>query len=121
MDGWYVGHVDEIPERGRKVVRAGEHEIGVFRVNGALVAWHNSCAHRDGPVCQGRVFNRVREPVAADGTVRMLEYDAAAVHLVCPWHGYEYDLVTGEHPGNPRLRLRRATLSVVGSEIYVSP
>ena len=27
-------------------------------------------------------------------------------HVVCPWHGYEFDLDTGRHPGDPRVRLR---------------
>ena len=28
------------------------------------------------------------------------------MHVVCPWHGFEYDVVTGRHPGRPDLALR---------------
>jgi nitrite reductase/ring-hydroxylating ferredoxin subunit len=34
-------------------------EVGVFNIGGELVAWYNQCAHRSGPVCQGRIFQRV--------------------------------------------------------------
>ena len=43
-------------------------EVGVFKVDGQFVAWHNVCPHREGPVCQGRIYQRVVEPIAGDGT-----------------------------------------------------
>ena len=38
-------------------------EVGVFLIDGKLVAWHNECPHRHGPVCQGRLYKRVLEPL----------------------------------------------------------
>ena len=29
------------------------------------------------------------------------------MHFVCPWHGYEYDLKTGECVGDRKLKLRK--------------
>ena len=80
----------------------GESEVGVFRIDGEFFAWHNRCAHRAGPVCQGRIMKRVLEPVADDKTIRTQEYDDAESHIVCPWHGYEYSIKTGYHQGNSR-------------------
>jgi nitrite reductase/ring-hydroxylating ferredoxin subunit len=116
---YHIGTTDEIAEGGRKVVRCGEEEVGVFRVRGDLVAWLNRCPHRQGPVCQGRIYSRVVEPVADDGTVRLLAYDEDRPHLVCPWHGYEFDLATGRSGGGGRLKLRRVELKVVGADVYV--
>jgi len=38
---------------------------------------------------------------------------------VCPWHGYEYDIRTGEHPADARLRLRGIDVEERGGEILV--
>ena len=116
---YLVGSADELTEGGRKVVQCGEAEIGVFRVKGKLYAWHNLCSHRQGPICQGRIYHRVIEPVAADGTVRTLQYDEETINIVCPWHGYEFDLTTGEAQGHSRSRLRPAKLREEDGQIYV--
>jgi nitrite reductase/ring-hydroxylating ferredoxin subunit len=40
-------------------------------------------------------------------------------HFVCPWHGYEYDLKTGECIGDRKLKLRKYEVVKRGEEIYV--
>lgn len=114
-----VGPVDDIPERGRKVIVDEETEIGVFRIDGEFHAWHNLCPHQGGPVCQGRLYYKVIEPVAADGKVRAMAYDEATTHIVCPWHGYEYNVKTGKNHGHPALGLRRVQVQVQNGEVYV--
>jgi nitrite reductase (NADH) small subunit len=96
---------DEIAEGGRKVVVANGQVIGLFRIDDRIIAWRNSCPHRGGPVCQGGFFNKVEEETAPDGTTGLLRFHPSDVHLVCPWHGYEYDLRTGVNPNQPALRL----------------
>ena len=41
------------------------------------------------------------------------------LHIVCPWHGYEYDVRTGEHPADPRARLRPIEVEERDGEILV--
>ena len=41
-------------------------------------------------------------------------------HIVCPWHGYEFDLATGCHPGDPAMRLTPVPVAVRNGHIYVS-
>jgi nitrite reductase/ring-hydroxylating ferredoxin subunit len=53
-------------------------------------------------------------------TVRTQEYDEAQSHIVCPWHGYEFNIKTGLNQGSDRLRLRKADLSIRDGEIYVN-
>jgi len=53
--------------------------------------------------------------------VRTLQYHAEDTHIVCPWHGYEYNIRTGEHPGHAAFKLRKAGVSVRNGEIYVVP
>jgi nitrite reductase (NADH) small subunit len=119
MAGVSVGRVEDFPPEGRKVVSIGDTVVGVFHLHGEFYAWHSECPHQGGPVCQGRLFRRVTEPVAADGTVHGRSYDEEAVNIVCPWHGYEYDVRTGRHPGNPKIRLRPVHVKVEGGEVLL--
>jgi nitrite reductase/ring-hydroxylating ferredoxin subunit len=120
MAEYMAGKVDEYADGDRKVVVCGDAEVGVFQIGGEFYAWHNRCAHRAGPVCQGRIMKRVLEPVASDKTTRTQQYDEAESHIVCPWHGYEFSIKTGFHQGNSRVRLRKAELTIRDGEIYVS-
>jgi nitrite reductase/ring-hydroxylating ferredoxin subunit len=119
VTNYLVGRLDEFAEGGRKVVSCDGVEIGVFMVDGTLYAWYNNCAHMRGPICQGRIYKRVVEPVADDHTTRMLDFSQEHTHIVCPWHGYEFDLKTGQHPGSARHRLRKAKLEITDGEVYV--
>ena len=113
-----VGVNEDVLEGGRVVVDVDGVEIGIFRVDGRLHAWENRCVHAGGPVCQGKLMNRVVERL--DAEKRSLGDDFSdALHIVCPWHGYEYDVRTGEHPADSRLRLRRVDVEERGGEILV--
>lgn len=114
-----VGAVSEFEEGARKLVPIGRDEIGVFRVEGTFVAYRNSCAHQGGPVCEGRFFPRVTALVTEGGLVAGERYDRAEPHLVCPWHGWEYDLRTGEFCGDRARRLRAYPVEVEGGDVYV--
>ena len=109
---------EDVLEGGRVVVDIQGLEIGIFRLDGRLYAWENRCAHLGGPVCQGVLMNRVVERL--DECMRSLGDDFAdEQHIVCPWHGYEYDVRTGQHPGDPGARLRRIEVEERGGEIVV--
>ena len=41
-----------------------------------------------------------------DKTSRGLYFSETDMHFVCPWHGYEYDLKTGECVADRRLKLQ---------------
>jgi nitrite reductase (NADH) small subunit len=81
-------------------------EVGVFRVGGRLVAYENRCVHQGGPVCAGEILGRYEQVLAPDRTVVRERFNDDELHLVCPWHGWEYDLATGECAANRRFRLR---------------
>lgn len=119
MTEYSIGSVSEFAEGDRRVVRCGEAEVGVFHFDGHFYAWHNSCAHLGGPVCQGRIMRRVLEPADAEGRTRALEYDENEQHIVCPWHGYEFSIKTGRHPGQQHLRLKKVSVKLRDGEVYV--
>ena len=120
MPEYSAGKVTDYADGDRKVVDCADSEVGIFRIDGEFFAWHNRCAHRAGPICQGRIMKRVIEPVADDRTVRSQAYDPSETNIVCPWHGYEFDLATGCHPGDAATRLTPVPVAVRDGQIYVS-
>jgi hypothetical protein len=58
-----------------------------------------------GPACQGQIIAKVDEVIAADRTSKGLAFSKTQTNMVCPWHGYEFDIRTGRHSGNSKMRL----------------
>jgi nitrite reductase/ring-hydroxylating ferredoxin subunit len=111
MSETMVGTCSELADGDYRIVAVGELEVGIFRLGERFVAYENRCPHHGGPVCQGKLFNRIEEIIMPDQTSRGLRFTKDR-HVVCPWHGYEFNLDTGHHPGDPRVRLRAIPVRV---------
>src|SRR5690606_11997598 len=97
-----VCRLDEFPPGERRIVRAGRRSIGVFRVGDRFYAINNHCPHMGGPLCLGRT-----KPWVTAGGPGDFVLDTEEGLLACPWHGWEYDLATGQSflgPGEPPVR-----------------
>lgn len=116
----YVGSVAEFGEGDRRLVSAGTTTVGVFRVDDGFVAYENLCLHQGGPACEGRLFPRIVAEVTDEGRVVAERHDRETPHLVCPWHGWEYDLRTGVFAGDRSRRLRSFDVEVEGNDVYVT-
>jgi nitrite reductase/ring-hydroxylating ferredoxin subunit len=114
-----IGRADAFPDPGRKVVEVDGVAVGVFLRNGRFTAYENVCPHMGGPVCRGRIIARVEERIADDKTSRGFAF-AKEENVVCPWHGYEFDIGTGRHQGNPRVRLLPVPVTVVGGDLVLT-
>ena len=115
-----VGRVEDFEVRGKKVLSVDGIEVGVFRLDDGFYAWRNSCPHQGGPVCQGRIYNRVRETLDPEMKSHGRHYDEGVVNIVCPWHGLEFDIRTGRHPGAAGMALERARVEVRDGEVHVA-
>ena len=118
MAEWFVAKASELTDGDRRIVTAGRHEIGVFCTGGAYHAYSNTCLHSGGPACEGLLINRVVDLIAPDRTYQGQTF-SDELHFVCPWHGYEYDMKTGECVGDRRLKLRKYEVVRRGEDIYV--
>ena len=116
----FVGARDKVPEGGRLVVDVGETTIGIFRTGGRLYAYLNKCAHQGGPVCQGKIIPRVNEVIDERGESHGFKFEEEDLHIVCPWHGFEYSIKTGVHPGRPSARLVSVPVEEGSDGIYVT-
>mgnify|MGYP001176135341 CR=1 FL=1 len=119
MSELYVAKVEELADHERRIVVEGDLEIGVFRVGDGFFAWENNCPHAGGPVCQGRVMNRVNEVLDDEKRAHGYEFVEDDVHIICPWHGYEFNIRSGAHPGEPNTQLRGFPVEVRGGAVYV--
>jgi nitrite reductase (NADH) small subunit len=115
----FVGHANELTEGGRIIVADGADRIGVVRVKGNLHAFLNICPHQGGPVCEGLMIHRVEEIIAPDKTYQGMRFDEETLHVVCPWHGWEFNVETGRCAGDGKHALKRFPVMERGGMIYV--
>lgn len=115
----FAGKEHEYRDGSRKVIRDGETEIGIFRVGGEFYAYENVCLHQGGPVCEGMILGRVETVLGEDRSVVEERFSEEKIHIICPWHGWEYDIATGECAADRRLRLRKYEIVRRGDEVYV--
>lgn len=114
-----VGRYEDLSDGDHKVFATGKREVGVFRIGERLFAWENHCPHAGGPICQGKIFPRVEEGLDEDKKSLGLRFSPRK-NIVCPWHGYEFDIETGVHPGDPGVRLRKIPVDVRDGDIVLS-
>jgi len=76
----------------------GEKTICVANVNGTITAMDNVCLHRGGPLGQG---------VIEKGKV------------VCPWHGWAWDPVTGQAVHIPAAKLNVYPIKIENEEVLI--
>jgi nitrite reductase (NADH) small subunit len=114
-----IGPVSEFSDPGRKVVALDRFEVAVFKLDGEFFAYLNHCPHMGGPVCQGKMIAKVDEIIADDRTSKGMAFSKTRMHIVCPWHAYEFDIRTGVHPGNSRARLRKVPVVISGDDVIV--
>ncbi len=81
---WHrVADVDALAEGEVRAVQAGPRTIALTRLDGRYGALDSACPHQGGPLGEGTI-----EPDAS-GTC----------WLRCPWHGWDFDPLTGASPG----------------------
>ncbi len=91
--------VEEVPETGAKVIELSGRRVAVFRAEERFYAVDDVCPHQDRPLADGQV---------EDG------------HLVCPWHGWRFDLGTGQCDLSPGEDLVIHRAEVRGDRLLVS-
>lgn len=119
MNELYVGKVADFADIDHRTVRQGELEIGVLHRHGTFYAYNNFCIHQGGPACEGIMMGRVVDVLAPDKTSLGLRFSETDVNFVCPWHGVEYDIATGQCIADRRKRLRKFDVVTKGDSVYV--
>jgi nitrite reductase/ring-hydroxylating ferredoxin subunit len=102
MSKHVVAKVSEIPPGGRKLVVVRGRPIAIFNLQGEFYGLLNRCPHQGGSLVDGLLTGLIEsdEP----GTYR---YSRPGEIIRCPWHGWEFDIRTGQSwcdPGKVQVR-----------------
>jgi nitrite reductase/ring-hydroxylating ferredoxin subunit len=94
-----VAAVGDVQPGTGKCVEVNGRQIALFNVDGTFHAIDNTCLHRGGPLAEGEL----------EGTV-----------VTCPWHGWQYDIVTGCNTMDETERVDRFEVKVEGADVLVA-
>lgn len=97
-------------------MQANGRSIGVFNVDGHLFALRNTCPHQGAQLCLGTVRGTMLPSDPYE-----YRYGRDGRVLRCPWHGWEFDLETGEKlfDVTERARVKTYEVSVEGDRVVV--
>ncbi len=96
---WYrVLNSDELTEGRVKPVTCARRTVCMTRYKGTYAALDNTCPHQGGPLGEGSI---------EEGWLR------------CPWHGWDFDPLTGKPPGGFDDGVATYPVEVRGDGIYV--
>jgi len=88
----------DVPAGTIREFQVGGKAIALANVGGQFHAISNTCLHRGGPLGDG----------VLEGSV-----------VTCPWHGWQYDVVTGKVGQNPSVGVEVYPIEVRGDEVFV--
>ncbi len=81
---WHkVAESGELPEGRVKTVTAANRQLALVHFEGRYAAMENKCPHQGGPLGEGSIEKGVDDQC----------------WLRCPWHGWDFDPLTGKPPG----------------------
>ncbi|MEL7046079.1 MAG: thiamine pyrophosphate-binding protein, partial [Pseudomonadota bacterium] len=81
---WHkVAEVDELPNGRVKTVTVGTTSLALVHFDNQYSAMDNRCPHQGGPLGEGSIEKGVDD----------------RCWLRCPWHGWDFDPLTGKPPG----------------------
>ncbi len=113
-----IAPVDELPPGSRKLVEIDGRPIAVFNVKGEFFGLLNRCPHQGASLCEGPLIG-----LASSSDPGEIEYTKLGEILRCPWHGWEFDIRTGQSYCDPRrFRVRAYPVSVEpGTNVVKGP
>ena len=94
-----VATTEELPPGTRKTVEVHGVWIALFNVGGSFYAIDNTCPHAGGPLGEGYLTGEAVE---------------------CPWHGWEFNVCTGERTGNPNFTVTCCAVRIEGNQVQVA-
>jgi nitrite reductase (NADH) small subunit len=99
-DTWIdIGRIDEIPQKGSRVVKTASGDVAVFRTaSDDVFALRDRCPHKGGPLSQGIVH----------GTL-----------VTCPLHNWVIGLDSGSAQGNDKGCTRRFPVKVEAGRVLL--
>ena len=77
---------------------AGDRMVALFNVAGQFYALDAICPHQGGPLGKGKLCGAI---------------------VTCPWHGFQFDVTSGQHQTSRSLVHPTFPVKVEGGEVFV--
>jgi len=99
MSRWIeVAALAEIPPGSMREVIAGDRVVALANVEGQIFAIDGVCPHQGGPLGEGQL----------EGPI-----------VTCPWHGWQFDVRSGQHCLSRTIIQPQFAVRVEGDSIFV--
>lgn len=99
MEWLDIGRLNDVPQRGARVLRTPRGCVAVFRTaDDEVYALEDRCPHKGGPLSQGIVHDRL---------------------VTCPLHNMVFSLETGLAQGADEGRVPTYAVRVAGGRLYI--
>src|SRR5205085_7983354 len=86
-----------LPPGTRKFLTIDERPIAIFNIKGEFFGLLNRCPHQGAALCEGPLIG-----LAQSSDPGAIEYTRAGEIIRCPWHGWEFDIRTGQSYCDPK-------------------
>ncbi|MFN0051240.1 MAG: Rieske (2Fe-2S) protein [Planctomycetales bacterium] len=93
-----VAAVSDVPSGTAKEVLAGDQVIALFNVEGTFYALDGVCPHAGGPLGEGTLRGSI---------------------ITCPWHGWQFDVTSGQNCLNARICHTKFATRIEGDRVIV--
>jgi nitrite reductase/ring-hydroxylating ferredoxin subunit len=77
---------------------AGDRMVALFNVDGRFYALDGICPHQGGPLGKGELCGAI---------------------VTCPWHGFQFDVTTGQHQTSKTLVHPTFPVKVEAGDVFV--
>lgn len=99
MSHWVrIASVGDCPPGQARELVVGDQIVALFNVDGEFFAMDGICPHQGGPLGKGQL---------------------TGCTLTCPWHGWQYDVRTGQHRMNASIRHPTFPVKVEGGDVLL--
>ena len=94
-----IASIHECPPGKASEHVAGDRIIALYNVDGTFYALDGVCPHQGGPLGKGVLTGCI---------------------VTCPWHGWQFDVSTGQHRLNAKYFHPRLEVRVEGDDVLVN-
>jgi nitrite reductase (NADH) small subunit len=93
-----VAHIDDLPPGSGREIVVADRVVALFRIGDEFFAMDGICPHAGGPLGEGYV---------------------SGSRVTCPWHGWQFDVRSGQHCLTPNIVHETFQVSVEDGDVYV--
>ena len=93
-----VASINDLEPGKAMEVMAGERLLALCRIGDQFYAMDGVCPHAGGPLGEGSLRGNT---------------------ITCPWHGWQFNVTTGQHCLNPNIKHPCFNIVVEGENVFV--